>query len=61
MKNELLPSDYKDTLELIIQKIELAQQKAVISANGRKTKIVYNFALNLEISSRRFFMEIFYL
>ena len=33
MKNELLPSDYKDTLELIIQKIELAQQKAVISAN----------------------------
>ena len=31
MKNELLPSDYKDTLELIIQKIELAQQKAVIS------------------------------
>ena len=33
MKNELLPNDYKDTLELIIQKIELAQQKAVISAN----------------------------
>ncbi len=25
MKNELLPSDYKDTLQLIIQKIELAQ------------------------------------
>ena len=33
MKNELLPSDYKETLFLIKQKIELAQQQAVISAN----------------------------
>ena len=33
MNNEILPSDYKETLELIIQKIESAQQKAVISAN----------------------------
>lgn len=33
MKNEILPSDYRETLELIIQKIEFAQQKAVISAN----------------------------
>ena len=33
MKKEILPSDYKETLNLIIQKIELAQQKAIISAN----------------------------
>ncbi len=33
MKNELLPNDYTETLQLIIQKIELAQQRAVISAN----------------------------
>lgn len=33
MKNEILPNDYRETLNLIIQKIEFAQQKAVISAN----------------------------
>lgn len=33
MKNELLPNDYKETLQLIIQKIEMAQQRAVISTN----------------------------
>lgn len=33
MKNQLLPSDYKETLELIKQKIELAQQQAIISVN----------------------------
>ena len=33
MKKEILPSDYKETLNLIIQKIELAQQKGIISAN----------------------------
>ena len=33
MNNEILPNDYRETLNLIIQKIQLAQQKAVISAN----------------------------
>lgn len=33
MKNQLLPSDYKETLKLIKQKIELAQQQAIISVN----------------------------
>lgn len=33
MKSELLPNDYKETLQLIIQKIEIAQQRAVISTN----------------------------
>ena len=33
MNNEILPNDYRETLSLIIQKIHLAQQKAVISAN----------------------------
>ncbi len=33
MNNEILPRDYKETLELIINKIELAQQKAIISTN----------------------------
>ena len=33
MNNEILPSGYKETLNLIIQKIQLAQQKAVIAAN----------------------------
>ena len=33
MKNKLLPNDYKDTLLLIKNKIELAQQQAIISAN----------------------------
>ena len=33
MNNGILPNNYKETLDLIIQKIELAQQKAVISAN----------------------------
>ena len=33
MNNEMLPNDYRETLNLIIQKIQLAQQKAVISAN----------------------------
>ena len=33
MNDGILPSDYKETLEVIIQKIESAQQKAVISAN----------------------------
>lgn len=33
MNNEILPNNYKETLDLIIQKIEFAQQKAVISAN----------------------------
>lgn len=34
MKNELLPNDYKETLILIKQKIELAQQQAIISVNS---------------------------
>ena len=34
MKNQLLPSDYKETLKLIKQKIELAQQHAIISVNA---------------------------
>jgi predicted nuclease of restriction endonuclease-like (RecB) superfamily len=34
MKNEILPSDYKETLFLIKQKIELAQQQAIISVNS---------------------------
>ncbi len=33
MNNEVLPNDYKETLELIIDKIKIAQQNAVISAN----------------------------
>lgn len=33
MNNELLPNDYKSTLEQIVQKIEIAQQKAIISTN----------------------------
>lgn len=33
MNNEILPNDYKETLELIIDKIKIAQQNAVISAN----------------------------
>lgn len=33
MKNEIIPRDYNETLNLILQKIEFAQQKAVISAN----------------------------
>ncbi len=33
MKNKILPNDYRETLDLIIQKIQFAQQKAVISAN----------------------------
>ena len=33
MNSEILPNDYRETLNLIIQKIQLAQQKAVISAN----------------------------
>lgn len=33
LKSELLPNDYKETLQLIIQKIEIAQQRAVISTN----------------------------
>lgn len=33
MNNEILPNNYGETLSLIIQKIQLAQQKAVISAN----------------------------
>ena len=33
MNNEILPNDYRETLNLIIQKIQLAQQKAVISVN----------------------------
>ena len=33
MKSELLPNDYKETLKLIIQKIEIAQQRDVISTN----------------------------
>lgn len=33
MKNEILPSDYKETLDLIIDKIRIAQQNAVLSAN----------------------------
>ena len=33
MKKEVLSSNYKETLNLIIQEIKLAQQKAIISAN----------------------------
>ena len=33
MNNAILPNDYRETLSLIIQKIQLAQQKAVIFTN----------------------------
>ena len=33
MNNEILPNDYRETLNLIIEKIQLAQQKAVIATN----------------------------
>lgn len=33
MKKEILPNDYKETLNLIIEKIRLAQQNAVLSTN----------------------------
>ena len=42
MNNEILTSDYKETLNLIIQKIELAQQKAVISANISLLDLYWN-------------------
>lgn len=34
MNNEILPDNYKETLFLIKQKIELAQQQAIISVNS---------------------------
>ena len=42
MKNEILPSDYKDTLDLIINKIKIAQQNAAISANYYLLKLYWD-------------------
>ncbi len=42
MKNEILPSDYKDTLNLIINKIKIAQQNAAISANYYLLKLYWD-------------------
>jgi hypothetical protein len=33
MSNEVIPSDYRETLEIIIRKIEEAQLNAILSSN----------------------------
>lgn len=55
MKNQLLPSDYKETLKLIKQKIELAQQQAIISVNTNLLNLyweVRKYYIRKERSSR---------
>ena len=42
MKNEILPNDYKFTLETIIDKIQKAQQNATISANYYLLKLYWD-------------------
>ena len=60
MNNELLPNDYKETLNLIIQKIQLAQQKAVISANITLLDLYWeigNVILKMGCKSNRNFIK----
>ncbi len=58
MNNEMLPNDYREILNLIIQKIQLAQQKAVISANMtyiKKRLIYYHKYINLFLYFQTFY------
>lgn len=54
MKNQLLPSDYKETLKLIKQKIVLAQQQAIISVNTNLLTLYWEVAEILYWERKKF-------
>ena len=42
MNNQVLPGDYKDTLDSIVNKIKIAQQNATLSANYYLLKLYWD-------------------